>query len=236
MSFCTSIAALQPLPGASATVPIMYILKPCKKNSTICALHSRSHYYQSHQRLSTARMRSSRANHLTASGHGKHYTSPQKPRDKRKTTTRVIIHGQEAKHQRLLAQLKALQTLHQQEPDSDVDIEPAQSDYIPDDEVDQATPTAVHEEPISTPSEDQRPADKIHRRTLPDSTTHSLYRLWKALLPSLLRPLLSYITHSNASVHPVVTHIQDICHRTACVTKSTSIVCLHFDCKFLVLY
>jgi len=53
--------------------------------------------------------RHDRAHQLVAPGFGKHFTSPQKVRNRKKTTTRVTIPGQAIKHQQLLEKLKALQ-------------------------------------------------------------------------------------------------------------------------------
>jgi hypothetical protein len=45
---------------------------------------------------------------LTSSSFGKHFTSPKKKHDKKKTTTIVCLPGKETKHQQLIAKFKAL--------------------------------------------------------------------------------------------------------------------------------
>jgi CxC1 like cysteine cluster associated with KDZ transposases len=169
-------------------------------------------------------MPSARSKQLTAHGLGKHFSSPQKPRDKNKTTTRLKIPNQAAKHQALLAKLLSLQQATQH----DEDVEPKQSDYVDSDpDVDM-----IIDEPATeshTPDPDLSPDTTIQRRITPDTASYRLYNAWKSLLPTLVRPLLSYLHQSHARVLPPPSTLDGACKRSHCTMKTHQMICLYFD-------
>jgi hypothetical protein len=179
---------------------------------------------------STCTMRSSRASHLATQKHGQHYTSPQKARDKKKTTTRVTLLGQTARKQQLLLQLRALETKTWSIPPAavkDSDIDPEVSEYIPDPTENTTTVPSCQPPSSDTPV-------STSRRILPDPASHRLYDSWKCLIPTLLAPLLDYLNRSHACLPPQVGDIRETCQRTDCPIKSVNIICLYFDRKLLL--
>jgi CxC1 like cysteine cluster associated with KDZ transposases len=171
-------------------------------------------------------------------GTGKHFTSPIKPRDKKKTATYVVPPGHESKRQRLLEKLQALQ--HPRSPE--LTSEQASWDPISL-EGDDLFSTCPLQDTNDIPSDSAPPIDSIadnpplqtakgKKRILPDAESIHLYTTWTNLLPTVIDSLLQYLTRSVGS--PIL-HVSDLRSKCtqSCVTKSFTINCLYFDCKSL---
>jgi CxC1 like cysteine cluster associated with KDZ transposases len=177
--------------------------------------------------------RSSRAKHLTTSGLGKHYTSPTKARDKRKSGKRVIPLGNATKHRLLLQKLESLR----KKPQTDQD-EPEGSMGWEDlsDSIDQSMdidPDAGIHEALQAPKLGTTEPER-ERAKLSVGPSLWLHASWAEVLPGLLSPLLEYISSSVGIVIPPADDLHAEC-ALSCVPKHTKILCLYFDREYLLL-
>jgi hypothetical protein len=174
-----------------------------------------------------------RALQYTTPGFGKHFVSPKKVRDPRKTTTQSVVPGQAAKHRQSLAKLKALQNPVKPLPE---DVNSIQSQDVesyasgPDcagqqPDIDTDVPFL---DPPNHPMDDQ-PCASAQRRLIPDAAAFRLYNNWNKLIQSLVNPFLEYLTVSTACVHPPTGDIHSTCNIAACTPKKTDITALFFD-------
>ena len=169
-------------------------------------------------------MSQSRDKQRTSAGVGKHFTSPKKQRDKKKTTTFVHLPTKELRRRQLLARFDALQqgTLAEK-LEADLPADPMDSQAIDvdvpdqDHQIDREFAEPASNEPTST------------RRILPDTEAARLYKSWKKLLTSLLDPFLTYTEHSIGRVIQPADDLISQCTMDTCILKSTQIQCLYFD-------
>jgi len=162
----------------------------------------------------------SRDKELTSAGMGKHFTSPKKKRDKKKTTTFVHLPAQEIKRKFLLAKFNALKVASAPEEPTPDSVE---SHWQDDELVVMNSP-----DPVPVP---ESGGLKTTRRILPDTEAVRLYRSWGKLLPSLLDPFLAY---THASIAHIITPAGDLkshCTAQTCTSKYAQIQCLYFDRK-----
>jgi hypothetical protein len=159
-------------------------------------------------------------------GLGSNYLTPEKPGRRAKSQVLVSRPGQESKRNEILRKLHELDKKRR-------DASPVISEDIKDvfDDVFEG-PTADSEmdwEDEPTSHHHQVPEKSPKRRKPRDlkADTKAQYDAWKALIPSLVEPLLSYIGASsgNATSHKV-----DIAPCTLCAgTKTSHIMCLFWD-------
>jgi hypothetical protein len=172
----------------------------------------------------------SRAKHLTTHGLGKHYTSPKKLRDKRKSGKVVLPLGNATKHRLLLQKLDRLQ---RKQP-SDVSMPPDEPgewedlDPIP---VDPTVLDADIHEALHAPGPQVQTTDKGSKTKLSASSSLRLHASWAEVLPGLVAPLISYISGSIASVVSPVNDLHSRCIES-CETKHIKILCLYFDREY----
>ncbi len=72
------------------------------------------------------------------------------------------------------------------------------------------------------------------RRLVPSIANQNLYAKWRVLLPSLVEPLLGYISHSvGKPLQPIGEDLKANCQGGSrlCEIKMTTILCLYFDRK-----
>lgn len=168
-----------------------------------------------------------RGRQLVTSGLGQPFTSPIRRRDKKKTTTLVEPIGQQLRVQCLEEKLAKLKRRERKEkvithtdPPEHVD-EPVDE---PADEVDEGTTPEIH---LLEPFVD---ASQPPRRVLPDKSAHNLYTKWADVLPSLIDPLLHYITASTGKIQDPVSTLQSMCSNlTSCTRRTNTILCLYQD-------
>lgn len=203
-----------------------------------------------------------RSSQHATSGLGQIFSSPVKPRDKKKSTTLVMPLGLTAK-QRALEEQQAMLMAKIYGPvhstnftgssvDSPVPVDCTLSPELPGsssstweaDEVQnygddgQVTPDMTeptHPE-LNSP---ETPTGKIHtpktRRLHPDSTAHELYARWKQALPRLVDPLLTYVSTSIGREHYILKEPAAVCNNPgSCGQKSNKILCLFFSCKCIL--
>jgi len=173
-------------------------------------------------------------NHIT----GKHFTSPIKPHNKKKTATYIVPPRHESKRQQLLAKLQVLQ--HPRPPE--LTGEQASWDPIPL-EGDNLFSTCPLKDTNDIPSDSTPPIDLIadnpplqtakgKKCMLPDAESIHLYTTWTNLLPTIIDSLLQYLMHSVGSPILPVSDLHSK-YTQSCVTKSFTINCLFFDHKSL---
>jgi hypothetical protein len=174
--------------------------------------------------------RSSRAKHLTTSGLGKHYTSPTKARDKRKSGKIVIPLGNAKKHQILLQRLETLRKKPQTNQTADNGNYWEDSDDPTYQAMDIDCDTGIREALEAPKLQDIKP--KGDGAKLSAGPSLRLHASWADVLPSLIMPFLKYISSSFGSIMPPVDDLHTPC-ALSCITKRTKILCLYFDREYL---
>ena len=171
--------------------------------------------------------------------------SPIKKRDKRKSTTLVELSSRDQQRDFLRKKLEFLRrgtdTLriadNVSEPLQDEilqagPVEPDVMSPVPDDgsnELD--TDAAILKDGLK----DGRPST---RKVLPivdtAASTEALHDQWQKLLPSLRRPLLTYMTNSKARPRSVIDLGKlrsTCCAPDTCISRHVPIICLFYECK-----
>jgi len=181
------------------------------------------------------RTRPTRNAQLVSSGLGRHFVSPRKPRDKKKTQTVVNLPGADAKRRRLLAAMEELMTPQHQVSTSKPPSPHVLSidNQLPDSGGDIITHDVeildLEPEPALKAEEAQ-----AKRRISPDQLADSLYSSWSTLIPTLVDVQLKYSARTHGkpfqNPHEVISACTLQCTSTP---KRTSLICLFFDRKFL---
>lgn len=85
------------------------------------------------------------------------------------------------------------------------------------------------------PLEDILPSTPVDtpktRRILPDSTALNLYKRWEEVLPTLVDPLLRYISSSTGVISQPVSALQSTCVEQLCERRTSTVLCLFHDCE-----
>lgn len=181
-----------------------------------------------------------RSQQLVTGGLGKHFTSPQKRRDKKKSTTYVEPIGQDTTVRLLKAKLEKLKRSHLERvqkvenlhdetthvlgegSELAVDIEVGGFEVemdegtIPDD--------PLHHE-LPHPLDDHPPP----RRVLPDGAATNLYQKWSVVLPRLIEPHLEYITASAGKALQPTTTLHTTCFSQCGPRRTSTVLCLFQD-------
>ncbi|KAF8430674.1 hypothetical protein L210DRAFT_3417312 [Boletus edulis BED1] len=75
-------------------------------------------------------------------------------------------------------------------------------------------------------------AVQCKRRILPDLRAQRLCSSWRAVIPTVIAPYLSYASRTLGKPLPPTTGSFSLCNRENCTQKSTNILCLLFDRNF----
>ena len=184
--------------------------------------------------MSTLRPSRARASQpITTKGMGVHFSSPRKKRNKKKTSTIVTIPGHALKRQKLHDEIEALLLA----PSS---IEPSVSENhsfqaaspIPEPTEPQENLPMELEDTSTFESEVHCDSAAAERVRTP-CTTSSLCASWKAIIPTIIEPFINYTAATvgkplsvlSPSISSCVAHCQE--------QKSTAVLCLCFDRKYL---
>ncbi|KAG1845046.1 hypothetical protein C8R48DRAFT_780054 [Suillus tomentosus] len=134
--------------------------------------------------LLSAPSRMHRADQVSSStrGLGKHFVSPRKSRDKRKTQTFVNIPGADVKRRQLALRISS-------NADVTMDISNDDNEWVY--ESDHNTP-----EPHLPSSSQCDISIEPQRRNLPDKASRKLYGTWTETIPTLIGPLLTYLART----------------------------------------
>ena len=205
------------------------------------------------------RLSKSRAQQPATKGFGRVFRSPKKRRDSRKSSTQVTYLGQADKLRRaqeVLARILAeaeVQEVDEGEDDYEGSMEASgdlddsgtgftggevEGDWggsMPDNtmDVDLCPITPQKSDPImpSTPI----PA-KV-RRTGPDAEANLLYQQWRALIPRLVSPFLSFISATHGQKTFPLDGVRSTCLKPdVCVAKTRKVLCLFFDRMYHIFF
>jgi hypothetical protein len=178
-----------------------------------------------------------RSSQPSTSGLGRHFSSPKRPRDKRKTQSLVSIPGQREQHEQYLAQLRDLlenKQPAQEAPSLNVQV-PTASEHVNDMLSLQAPPDDPEEIAFTvyTSGDEPQPAElpTKKRRIQPDASTERAYTRWKSVLPNLVTPYLRYHAHTLGKRLEDIPQTLSLCTHAECARKSSRILCLLFDRK-----
>jgi hypothetical protein len=181
-------------------------------------------------------MASSRNQQPLSTGLGTHFTSPVKPRDKKKTRSIVEVPGHAEKKQRLEEKLERLRYSvakpHPAGVVNSVDDEAFRDDPfldIPPDQVDHSERGSP--EPAMASAEEKTRT----KRLVPDSAALHLVDSWRQLLPTLLDPLLQHTSRTVGVPLPAIESFESDCTRPISCSKTrktSAVICLFFDRMF----
>ncbi|KAG2356993.1 hypothetical protein BDR07DRAFT_1491177 [Suillus spraguei] len=144
------------------------------------------------------------ADQLSASnqGLGKHFVSPCKSQDKRKTQTLVNIPGMDIKRRKLALRMEALVNASSTEPTTALALDLTSSNIdMTIDRLNNNSNKWVYESDHDKPELQDPPFPNQCDRTqpiesqcriLPDKTSQKLYGNWMEVIPTLIEPLLAY--------------------------------------------
>ena len=176
-------------------------------------------------------------------GVGLAFSSPRKRRDKNKSVTVVLPLGQGAKRRRLQKELHELQAKacaalednSMAGPEVDLDILNVCHD---DDNVCYDSNLEGH---ANDPSQaglfklpDADTAQPCPRRAFPDDNANTLYKRWAEILPTLMNPLLEFITKTTGTIIQPIASLKSVC-QGECKKRVSKILCLFHDCEFFFL-
>jgi hypothetical protein len=160
-------------------------------------------------------------------GLGKNYLSPERPGRRAKQQLLVLRPGQEFKRNQILKRLRELDE-KEREPS------PAASEHVEDVFDTPAVDCEMEweDEPAQYYYQLPKYAPKRRKPRVTKTDTKARYDAWKAIVPSLVQPLLSYIGASSGSA---TSQRVDIPPCSLCEGHKTSrLLCLHWDRKSLL--
>jgi len=183
--------------------------------------------------MSVARAtRSSQA--IMTKGLGQHFTSPRKPRDKKKRCMAIPVPGNGSKWQKLLDELKDLLTPQPSDTKpSPSTIDRAASPIHELEEPPEAPPMELDDASFTIDAEDEScsvPTERV-RTVCPTARSISMCASWKALIPTLIDPFLKYTASTLGQPLSALGSLLSSCSSGCQERKSTEIFCLFFDCK-----
>jgi hypothetical protein len=165
---------------------------------------------------------------------GVHNPSPIKKRNVKKTSTIVVPSLQEARRAELF---KKLQQLHHEKPGLNTSF--AGAEPVGDDNAGYGSPMDMDDQAESGNNQDDSdndavhiPTDKCNDSVSPSTASMLLYQRWRDLLPTLIDPLLGYISTSlgNVATVPQGSELQSTCRSPGtCIAKTFSVSCLFVD-------
>lgn len=178
---------------------------------------------------------------VTFGGLGKHFESPQRPRDKHKTQQHVEIAGHSAKCHRLAAHLEQL---HSEVPCSPPSIETF-ADQLDDEFAYENHFDSNDQEFILSNSESHQVVGDtqlleatsgaqslVRKCVLPDIFAEHLCSSWKTIIPTLIQPYLQYVAQTLGKPLPLFSLAIALCGQSQCTRKPVNILCLLFNRKF----
>jgi hypothetical protein len=164
-------------------------------------------------------------------GLGKNYMSPERPGCHVKNQLLVSRPGQQSKRDEILKRIhkldektRNLESISSEHTQDVFDTPAADSKMDWEDEsVDKQDEPAEHHHNI--------PTDKPKRHRLHNHKADILnqYKAWKDIIPSLVEPLLSYISMTSAGTTPQVVDIPECSHCDG--SKISRVMCLFWDRK-----
>ena len=171
---------------------------------------------------------------IVTKGLGKHFTSPRKPRDKKKRCMAIPVPGNGSKQQKLLDELKDLlapQPLDPKPPSITVDWAGSPIHEL-EDPLD-ALPMELDDASFTIDSEDEScsvPTERVHI-ICPTARSISMSAGWNTLIPTLIDPFLKYTAAMLSQPLLTLSSQLSSCTSGCQEQKSMAILCLFFDRK-----
>ena len=171
---------------------------------------------------------------VTTMGMGRHFTSPRRTRDKKKSWTIASVPEHASKWQKLLDELGDLLAAQPSElkPSLDSGIEAA-STTLWTEELPEVLPMESEELVFTFDDEDMSCGameERVHT-SCPTNRSISVCAGWKALIPAIIDPFLKYTTVMLGQPLVTLSSCLSLCTSNCQEQKLTTIVCLFLDHK-----
>ena len=171
---------------------------------------------------------------VTTMGMGRHFTSPRRTRDKKKSWTIASVPEHASKWQKLLDELGDLLAAQPSElkPLLDSGIEAA-SPTLWTEELPEVLPMESEELVFTFDDEDMlcgAMEERVHT-SCPTNRSISVCAGWKALIPAIIDPFLKYTTVTLGQPLVTLGSCLSLCTSNCQEQKLTTIVCLFLDHK-----
>ena len=162
---------------------------------------------------------------------GLHFSSPCKARNKKKTSTVVNIPGHASKCQKLRDELQALLAPPPFEPPvSENHVFQAASPSPKPTELQENLPMELEDTSFKTEVHCDSPAVEC---ICTSCSTSSLCANWKAIIPTIIKLFINYTAATLSKPLSVLGSSISSCAAHCQEQKSTAVLCLCFDCKYL---
>ncbi|KIK15530.1 hypothetical protein PISMIDRAFT_16447 [Pisolithus microcarpus 441] len=169
---------------------------------------------------------------ITTKGMGKHFCSPRKVRNKKKTSTTVPIHAHAFKRKKLLNELADLLAPPPSEPGLHIRSVTTSPTHPP---MGLPEPMELEEELFTIDNEEASSSNAAVERTCITHVTDksiSLCASWKAVIRTIIDPFIKYMSATLGKPLPVLQFPLSSCTAHCPEQKATNILCLFFD-RFL---
>ena len=170
---------------------------------------------------------------ITTRGLGRHFTSPRKARDKKKSWMTVPVPGHASKRQKLLNELQLLPAAppEPEQPPSSTVI--AASPILQPEDLLEAPPMELEDLLVMSDSEDAPHGATAQHicTTRPTARSISSCAAWKALIPTIVNPFLKYTAATLRQPLMALGSRLSSCTSSCQDQKLTAVLCLFFDRK-----
>jgi len=178
---------------------------------------------------------------VTTKGMGRHFTSPRKAWDKKKTRITASVPGHASKRQKLLDELGDLLTAQPSElkPSLDSGIDAASPTLQTEEteELLEVFPMESEELPFAFDDEEMScgATEECVRTSCPTNRSISECAAWKALIPAIIDPFLKYTAATLGQPLVMLGSWISSCISNCQEQKLTAVLCLFLDRKSLQL-
>jgi len=171
---------------------------------------------------------------ITTKGMGRHFTSPRKARDKKKSRITTLLPGHISKRQKLLDKLGDLLAAQPSELKSSLNgaIEVVSPTPLPE-ELSETLPMEP-EEMLFTFDDEDMPCGAMQERlrtACPTTRSISMCAGWKALIPTIIDPFLKYTAAVLGQPLVALGSRLSSCTSNCQEQRLTTVLCLFFDRK-----
>ena len=167
---------------------------------------------------------------ITTRGLGRHYTSPRKPQDKKKSRMTVPVPGHASKQQKLLDKLHDLLAPPSEPKQPPCNTAMAMSPILQPEEPLEAHPTELEDLLVMSDGEDVSHGTTVQHicTTRPTARSISACAGWKALIPTIVDPFLKYMAATLCQPLVALGPHLSLCTLSCQEQKLTAILCLFF--------
>jgi len=175
--------------------------------------------------------RSSQA--ITTKGLGRHFTSPRKPWDKKKSYMTLPIPGHASKWQKLLDELHDLLAVSSEPNQPPSSVTMAAPPILQPDKPLEVPPMELEDMLVMSDGEDASHGAAMQHvcTTCPTPRSIAACASWKALIPTIIDPFLKYTAATLRQPLVALGSWLSSCTSSCQDQKLTVILCLFFDCK-----